>query len=135
MKGEANLKKLVREMKPELMPDEYVFTTIKSATHINRKVILCEFKEKEGVTIILEKSKADELGLPYEFIASWITLSVHSDLNAVGLTAVFSKVLAQHEISCNVVSGYYHDHIFVSKKDEKKAMTALKELSESYKVT
>lgn len=132
MKGEANLKKLIREMKPELMPDEYVFTTLKSAAHINRETILCEFKEKEGVTIILQKSKADELGLPYEFIALWIVLSVHSDLNAVGLTAAFSKILAQHEISCNVVSGYYHDHIFVPKEDGNKAMKALKKLSEKY---
>jgi len=72
------------------------------------------------------------LKLPYDFIASWITLSVHSDLNAVGLTAAFSNALAQNKISSNVISGYYHDHIFVPKKEEKKALQTLKELSESY---
>lgn len=129
MKDETNLKKLVQEMEPELNQGEYVFCTLKSIDHISRETVLGKFKEKEGVTIMLEKSKADELGLPYEFVASWITLTVHSDLTAVGLTAAFSKVLAEHEISCNVVSGYYHDHIFVPKKDAGKALKALKELS------
>lgn len=133
MGGEKNLRELIEKMEPELNTGEYVFSTLKSADHINRKFILGEFKEKEGVTLILEKSKADELKLSYEFIASWITLSVHSDLNAVGLTAAFSNALAQKKISCNVISGYCHDHIFVPKEDEKKALKALKELSKKYR--
>lgn len=129
MKGETNLKKLIQEMEPELNVGEYVFCTLKSIDHISIDSFLGTFREKEGVTIILEKSKADELELTYEFIASWITLSVHSSLKSVGLTAAFSKTLARHGISCNVVSGYYHDHIFVPKKDGNKAITALKELA------
>jgi len=132
MNGETDLKKLVQEMKPELNPGEFVFCTLKSIDHISSEAVLGQLREKEGFTLILEKSKADELGLPYEFVASWITLSVHSDLNSVGLTATFSKVLAQHEISCNVISGYYHDHIFVPKKDGSKATAVLKEFSKKY---
>lgn len=132
MGGEKNLKKLIEKMEPELNAGEYIFSTLKSANHINREYILGEFKGKEGVTLILERSKADELGLSYDFIASWITLSVHSDLNAVGLTAAFSKCLTKHEISCNIVSGYFHDHIFVSKTDEAKALTALRNLSKEF---
>jgi uncharacterized protein len=62
-------------------------------------------------------------------VAAWITLTVHSALEAVGLTAAFSKALADVNISCNVVAGYYHDHIFVPQQDAEKAMAVLESLA------
>jgi len=87
------------------------------------------FKEEEGTTIIMKKEVADQLNLDYSFIASWITLTVHSSLEAVGLTAAFASALTKNNISCNVVAAYYHDHIFVDKKDTEKAMEVLNAFS------
>ncbi|WP_291965960.1 ACT domain-containing protein [Maribacter sp.] len=129
MTGKRDLKILLRTLKPSLNEGNYVFISLKDIQHISREDILFEFKEREGTTVILKKNKADELSLTYEFIASWITLTVHSALDAVGLTAAVSTALTKHDISCNVVAAYYHDHIFVAKKDTEKAMDILREFS------
>ena len=128
MTGEKNLAKLISGMSPKLNEGEYVFTTVKEIGKIPRELTLFEFKEKEGVTIIMEKSKAERLNLNYSYIASWITLMAHSSLEAVGLTAAFSNELTKHNISCNVVAGYYHDHIFVDRNDAAKAMNVLNKM-------
>ncbi|WP_103072548.1 ACT domain-containing protein [Aquimarina sediminis] len=133
MTGETNISTLIKDMTPVLNSGEYVFATLKDISKIDRNDTICEFKEKEGTTIVIKKEKADELGLTYDYISSWITLMIHSSLEAVGLTALFSTTLAQHNISCNVIAGYYHDHIFVDCKDANKAIKVLNELSKNYK--
>lgn len=111
----------------------YVFVCVEDASEIDRSLSLFEFKEKEGVSLVIEKSKADKLNLAYKYVASWITIEIHSSLEAVGLTALFSSELAKHQIGCNVVAAYYHDHIFVDKKDSDRALQVLKDLSKNYK--
>lgn len=128
--GILNLAELLKHMEPTLNKGDYVFCTVEDIEAIPRSVPICEMKESEGVTVVLLKSEAEILGLSYDFIASWITLNIHSSLSAVGLTAAFSAALTKHNISCNVIAGYYHDHIFVEVKDKENALKVLKEMSE-----
>ncbi|TWJ02240.1 hypothetical protein JN11_01212 [Mucilaginibacter frigoritolerans] len=130
MPGETNLTELLKTMHPTLNEGDYVFCTISSSITIDHDLIIGSFKEKEGLTIILSKDEADKLNLTYSYIATWITLTVHSSLEAVGLTAAFATELSKNGISCNVVAAYYHDHIFVAKKDAVKAMDVLQKMAD-----
>jgi hypothetical protein len=73
----------------------------------------------------MEEGAAEAAGVTPLFRAAWITLTVHSDLNAVGLTAAFARALGDAGISCNVMAAAYHDHIFVPVDDAARAMNAL----------
>jgi len=81
------------------------------------------------VTLVLERSAADDAGLDYGPIMRCITLQVHSSLEAVGLTAAVSSALAQAGISANVIAAYHHDHVFVSANRADDAMRVLNSLA------
>jgi hypothetical protein len=129
MAGEKDLDILLKTMKPMHTVGDYVFCVADDLTKINLEDIVLLFKEQEGTTVIIKKELADSLKLEYSFISSWITLTVHSSLEAVGLTAAFAKALSEEGISCNVVAAFYHDHIFVDKKDTDKSMEILSRFS------
>ena len=131
MAGETDLGKLLLGMQPQLHAGEYVFCALPSGRSPTDLNIIGWFREDEAVTVILPKEQADAQGLPYSFVAAWITLTVHSALDAVGLTAAVSRALTDANISCNVVAAFYHDHLFVPIKDAGRALTALRSLSES----
>ena len=116
-------------MTPQLNEGDYVFCTVDAISKIEINDVICFFKEAESCTIIVKQSVADKLGMTYSYIAAWITLTVHSSLDAVGLTAAFSTALGDKGISCNVVAAFYHDHIFVRKEDAEKAMLVLYNLT------
>ena len=128
MTGEVDLQKLIKGMKPELNQGEYVYSLADSIEYAAVLDPLCYFLEKEGVTVILPKEKADALNISYETTCAWITLTVHSSLEAVGLTAAVSKALTEENISCNMVAAFFHDHIFIPVKDAERAMNALQRL-------
>ena len=129
MSGETNLEKLLQGMKPELNEGEFVFCIVDSFQHATALNPVYVFREQEAVTVILPKHQADDAALPYSITCAWITLTVHSALEAVGLTAAVSKALTAANISCNVIAAYYHDHIFVPVQDATRALGALAKLT------
>ena len=123
---------LLKSMSPELIEGNYVFCTVNDTLSDYLALNpIATFHEKEGLTLVLEKHKAINAKLDFDAVFSLITLSVHSSLEAVGLTAAFATKLASYGISANVIAGYYHDHIFIPKDKTDAAMKALREFSES----
>jgi predicted N-acetyltransferase YhbS len=86
-------------------------------------------REAEGLTVVLPREEADRLGLAYDFVGAWITLEIHSALEAVGLTAAVSRALTEARISCNVLAGFHHDHLLVPVADAPRALEVLAELA------
>ena len=123
---------LLKSMSPELIEGDYVFCTVEGGlanyVHLNP---MATFREKEGLTLVLTKEVATQAQLSFDGVFSMITLSVHSSLEAVGLTAAFATKLGSYGISANVIAGYYHDHIFVQKHKANEAISALREFSEA----
>lgn len=130
MSGEKDLSTLLKSMKPKLNDGDYVFCNVQDASSIDLLEVLMVFNEHEAITVVLKKEIADKLNLNYTYIASWITLTVHSSLEAVGFTAAFSKALSDANISTNLIAAFFHDHLFVDKKDGQKAMEILNKFSE-----
>ncbi|WP_343680079.1 ACT domain-containing protein [Chryseobacterium arthrosphaerae] len=130
MEGEVSLKNILKNLNPALNEGKYVYCTVSDIDVIPMSNILFLFKEAESITIVLKKEDAEALNLSFSYVASWITLEVHSSLAAVGLTAKFSQALSEAGISCNVVAAYFHDHIFVDEKDAAKAIEVLNALKE-----
>ncbi|MDK6486607.1 ACT domain-containing protein, partial [Streptococcus agalactiae] len=58
-----------------------------------------------------------------------ITLRVESSPQAVGLTSAVAQALSARSIPCNVIAGFYHDHIFVPKRMTDDAIELLRDLS------
>ncbi|WP_321799116.1 ACT domain-containing protein [Caballeronia sp. J97] len=123
-----DLDTLIASMQPELQPGVYVFATLPHDAALSGAGIVATFREREGLTVVMEESVAQAAGIAPLFRAAWITLTVHSDLNAVGLTAAFARALGDANISCNVIAAAYHDHIFVPVDDAERAMETLLEL-------
>jgi len=129
MSGETDLAKMLRTLTPVRQPGTYVFCTVASLHGLDVSESVGQFREPEGITLILPQATADRLQLPYSYEAAWLILTVHSSLEAVGLTAAFAQALATAQISCNVVAGYYHDHLFVATRDADKALETLRRLA------
>ncbi|RDE25219.1 ACT domain-containing protein [Motiliproteus coralliicola] len=131
MSAIIDLELLLRSMSPQLQDTSYVFCRVDGtvAEHLSLDP-LATFREDEGLTLVLEQRRALEAGLGFEGVFRMITLSVHSSLNAVGLTAAVSSRLAERDISANVIAAYYHDHIFVPHHQAEAALAALEQLSD-----
>ena len=128
MTGETDLQKLLADMRPELHAGEYVFVTTDHGSVPAGVRPVVSVAEDEGITLVLRKQDADLLALAYDYVAGWITLRVNSSLSAIGLTAAVASALAQAGLSCNVVAGFYHDHLFVPYASAAQAVTLLEKM-------
>lgn len=113
MSAITSLSKLLQSLQPIEQDGLYVFCSVPQEQYEFDHRIVSTIKEKEGLSLIVTQEYADEYKLAYDLTMKWITLQVHSSLEAVGMTAAISKAFTDANIPCNVVAGFRHDHLFV----------------------
>ncbi|GAB2448585.1 hypothetical protein HD599_001818 [Conyzicola lurida] len=122
--GSTDLRAMLATLEATKRPDEYVYAVV-DRDHPVVPLSAATVAEDEGLTVVLRRPDADTHGVRYEFVAAWLTLTVHSSLEAVGLTAAFSTALGEAGISCNVMAGFHHDHLLVPATDAGRALEVL----------
>ena len=132
MSGETDLDELLIAIDPQVIEGDYVFCTVTNPAQKNVSKLnpLATFAESEGLSILIPQQHADEEDLVYHGVFKGITLSVHSSLDAIGLTAAVSARLAAHAIPANVIAAHYHDHVFVPREKATEALDLLKNLAD-----
>ncbi|MGV8964771.1 MAG: ACT domain-containing protein [Cellulomonas sp.] len=128
MAAVQDLTEMLGQMRPDRRPGSFVFVTVAGPPAPTLHPVMT-FAEDEGRTLILTTDEADDARLPYGLVLAWITLTVHSALDGVGLTAAVSSALADAGISCNMVAAAFHDHLFVPLGSADDAVRVLTELS------
>ena len=103
-------------MHPVLREGEYVYVLWPYGRPLAGG-IAAAVREAEGLTVVLPRAEADSLGLPYDFVAAWITLQVHSSLEADRPDGRRQRGPHGGQISCNVLAGFHHDHLLVPVAD------------------
>lgn len=127
MAAETDLARMLRALDPVIAHPEVVVVEADGAVALPA---LAMVHEPEGTTLVLRRDEADAAGYRYDAVFSWITLRVHSSLEAVGLTAAFSTALAAHGIGCNVLAASRHDHLLVPVDRAMEAIEVLRSLGQ-----
>jgi hypothetical protein len=128
----SDLTELLRTLRPVLNDGNYVFAVLPHDADSGALEPLATFRENEGVTVVVAEERAQLAGLRVLFRAAWITLTVHSDLQAVGLTAAVAGALTRANISCNIIAAAHHDHVFVPAESAPAAIEALRALQRAH---
>ena len=127
MAGMTDLEEMLRTLTVSVRPDRYTFLSTEEVPALGDGVAAV-LTEAEGTTVVTTVARAEAEGWPVDFEAAWLTLDVHSALEAVGLTAAFSAALGAAEIPCNVLAGFHHDHLLVPADRADEAVAALEGL-------
>ena len=127
-RGATDLDAMLADLSVVRRPGAFAWVVVEETTAAVLAVARAVVREEQGTTVVLAVEDAERLGLDVEFVSAWLTLAVQSSLEAVGLTAAFSRVLADAGIACNVVAGVHHDHLLVPVDRVDDAVAAIERL-------
>jgi len=123
--GETDLAKMLATLAVQRRPGVYTYVAVEVPTPGLLAAADAMVVEGQLTTLVVPVEAAKRAGLPVTVEMAWLTLTVQSSLEAVGLTAAFADALGKRNIACNVLAGYHHDHILVPVDQVDDAIDAL----------
>ena len=124
----SDLDELLATLDPAGHPGVWAWCALPADAALDGIDAVATMREAEGLTLVVAEADAIARGWTIAFRSAWITLRARSDLAAVGLTAAFARALGDDGISCNVIAGVHHDHLFVPVERADDALAALRAL-------
>lgn len=123
--GETDLDRMLATLGVQRRPGVFVYIAVEVPTPGLVAAAHAMVKEGRLTTIVLPVEAAERAGQATTVQFAWLTLTVQSSLEAVGLTAAVSARLAAIGVPCNVLAGYHHDHLLVPVDRVHDAITVL----------
>ncbi|MGI9611629.1 MAG: methyltransferase domain-containing protein [Acidimicrobiales bacterium] len=128
MPGETNLNVILEELSVIRRPGRFAVVAVEEPPTLTDGVEAL-VAEADRTTVVATVERAEQSGWQIDFEAAWLTLDVHSSLEAVGLTAAAATALAERSIPCNVLAGWKNDHILVPVAQAEAAIAALSDIA------
>ena len=110
--GETDLNVILQELSVVTRPGRFAVVAVEEPPTLGDGVEAM-VAEADRITVVATMERAERSGWQVDFEAAWLTLDVHSSMEAVGLTAAVATALAERNIPCNVLAGWTNDHILV----------------------
>jgi len=123
----TDLAVLLASMEPQLHVGDHGFACV--AALPGGVAVFATVAEAEGLTVVARAADLTVAGVALQGGWARISLTVQSDLAAVGLTAAIATALAGQGISANVIAGYHHDHFFVQAARAGEAVAVMRGLA------
>jgi len=123
--GETDLDKMLASLRVERRPGVFTYVAVAVPTPGLLAAAHAMVTEGETTTLVLPQEAAQRAGFTVDLEMAWLSLTVQSSLEAVGLTAAFAATLGEVGIPCNVLAGFHHDHILVPADRADDAIDAL----------
>ncbi|HUS42458.1 MAG TPA: ACT domain-containing protein [Ilumatobacteraceae bacterium] len=111
--GETDLELMLATLAVQRRPGVFTYIAVEVPTPGLIASAHAVIKEGRLTTIVLPVDAAERAGQKITGQFAWLTLTVQSSLDAVGLTAAVSESLTAIDVSCNVLAGYHHDHLLI----------------------
>ena len=123
--GVRDLKAMLTGMDPVLGDGAWCFQPLRGENAMLPDTAFALIREEEGACAILPAPASDPEASRY----ARITLSVLSDLDAIGLSGTVATALATSGIACNIIAGLRHDYLFVPWERRGEALELLRKIS------